>query len=247
MNLWLAWVVAFAATAVLTFSLNTLFADTGLSEVDIPELSWILGGGLWLVGSFGTPLVAYYRGRRWWLWLILGLFGQIPSLFAVAFAERPSPPLSPQERELLFTYWIEIQNIARFQTAEADLYNSAVLIHGNSLDNAESMQGLLKVSARLSESGRECLRRLAATSSVPELAAEDYVAWKLVYMDYSSWADAVHDAVVALSQGHTPIGARVNELFRAAEKRRQLGESVSKRLLQRAQFSPDELAGIIRG
>jgi hypothetical protein len=60
-KLWLAWIIAFIATAVLTVSLNTLFADTSLAEVDNPLLAWIVGGAFWLIGSFGTPLIAIIK------------------------------------------------------------------------------------------------------------------------------------------------------------------------------------------
>jgi len=100
MLLWLAWVVAFLATAVLTISLNELFTSTGVVDIDSPALVGVIILAFWLIGSFGTPLVAYRKGRRWWLWLILGIFGQLPSFFAVAFAEHPSSPISPEERKV---------------------------------------------------------------------------------------------------------------------------------------------------
>ena len=246
MKLWLAWIVALIATFVLTISLNALLDDTGLADVDSPLLARFFILSFWLVGAVGTPLIAYYKGRRWWLWLLLGLFGQILSFFAVAFVERPTPPISPEEREQILTYYGEGAKVTAFQTREADIYNSALLMYGNNLRETEPLQAMLEASERLALSAKECMRRYSELSPIPPLAAEDYAAWGLVFMDYSAWADAQHDVFVALSQGYTPVVSRVQELMAASEKSRKAAEGVSKRLLQRARFDANDLAQLYR-
>jgi hypothetical protein len=91
---------------------------------------------------------------------------------------------------------------------------------------------MLDASKKLALSSKQCMQHHAELTPVPDLAGADYVAWGLTYMDYSAWADAQHDAFVALSQGRTPIATRVRELFDASEKQRMVAERASRNLLQ---------------
>jgi hypothetical protein len=146
----------------------------------------------------------------------------------------------------VLTYYKEGTKVSSFQTREADRYNSALLIHGNDLSNPESMQAMLAASERLARAAKDCIRRHSDISPVPDLAAEDYIAWSQVYMDYSAWADAQNDVFVALSQGYTPIAARVQQLMTAVENQRKVAERASKGLLQRARFNVNELAQMLK-
>ena len=142
------------------------------------------------------------------------------------------PPVTPEEREEVIAYYENSVRISALQTLEADRYNSALLIHMNSLDDPESAKTLINASKRLALCGKECIRRHASLSTVPDLAAADYGAWGLLYNAYSAWADAQHVVFVALSQGRTPVETRVRELMDAADKQRKVAEREGRNLLQ---------------
>lgn len=141
-------------------------------------------------------------------------------------------PITPDGREEVMAYYEKSVRITALQTREADQYNSALLIHMNSLDDSESAKTMIDASKRLALCGKECIRRHASLSPVPDPAAADYAAWGLLYNDYSAWADAQHDAFVALSQGRTPVATRVRELMDTSERQRKVAEREGRNLLQ---------------
>lgn len=141
------------------------------------------------------------------------------------------PPVSDEEREQVMAYYVDTLGVTGLQDREAVRYNSALIQHMNHMDEPESIAVMFEASRRLSLCGKELIRRHAAMGSIPELAAGDYAAWTLVYYDYSAWADAQHDAFVALSEGRTPFGPRVQELFEQSEKQRKKAETAGQKLL----------------
>ena len=92
------------------------------------------------------------------------------------------PMVTPEGREEVLEYYEKSVRISALQTLEADRYNSALLIHMNSFEEPESSKTLINASKRLALSGKECIRRHASLSPVPDLAAADYGAWDLLYM-----------------------------------------------------------------
>jgi len=233
MKLWQAWIAGFVATAVLTISLNELTAATGIAEeFGSPLLVAIIIAAIWFVGSFGPALVAYRKGRRWWLWLIFGLMGQYVSLFAVSFAQLPLLAISAEDREALLDYYQKITGITAFQTQEADVYNSALTIHMNNLNEPQSANVMFDASERLSKSAKETIKRHGDISPIPELAGADYAAWGLTLFDYAAWADAQRDVFEANAQGLVPHVARVQELMATSERQRRIAEQEGKKLLQ---------------
>ncbi len=82
MIMWKACVWALVIVTVLGLAFNSY----------MPDLLGLRGGivSLLLTTSLvGTPIVAGVKGRRWWLWLLIGLVFEIASLLAVLLAERP--------------------------------------------------------------------------------------------------------------------------------------------------------------
>ena len=59
------------------------------------------------------------------------------------------PSVTPNEREEAVAYYEKSVRISALQTLEADRYNSAMLIHMNSLDDPESSKALFNASKRL--------------------------------------------------------------------------------------------------
>ena len=155
------------------------------------------------------------------------------------------PSVSPEECEEVLAYYRRSFRITALQTREADRYNSVLVIHMNNLDQPESARALVEASTRLALCAKECIRQHAQVSSVPELAGADYAAWGLVYQDYSNWAEASHDAFVALSQGLTPVFSRVQELMNLSEKRRKAGEESGKKLLRSIGLKAGDLPGLM--
>lgn len=155
------------------------------------------------------------------------------------------PKVSPADREQVLAYYRRSLSITALQTREADLYNSALVIHLNNLDEAESVQTLVEASRRLALCAKECIRRHSQMASVPELAGADYATWGMVYQDYSNWAQASHDTFVALSQSLRPAFSRVQDLMDISEKRRKAGEESGKKLLRAIGFRAEDLPGLM--
>lgn len=155
------------------------------------------------------------------------------------------PKVSPEEREQVLAYYRRSFAITALQTREADRYNSALVIHMNNLDRPESAQALVEASRRLALCATECIRRHAQVPSVPELAGSDYATWGMVYQHYASWAEASHDAFVAMSQGLAPAFSRVQQLMDISEKRRMAGEESGKKLLRSIGLKASDLPGIM--
>lgn len=150
-----------------------------------------------------------------------------------------------EEREQVLAYYRRSFSITALQTREADRYNSVLVIHLSNLDQPESAQALVDASRRLALCAKECIRRHAQVPSVPELAGADYATWGMVYYDYSNWAEASHDAFVALSQGLRPVFSRVQQLMDISEKRRKTGEESGKKLLGAIGFKAGDLPGLM--
>ena len=155
------------------------------------------------------------------------------------------PRVSPEEREEARAYYRRSFGITALQTREADRYNSTLVTHMNNLDRPESARALVEASRRIALCAKECIRRHAQVSAVPELAGADYAVWGMVYQDYSNWAEASHDAFVALAQGLTPVASRVQELMDISERRRKAGEESGKRLLRAIGFKAVDLPGLM--
>jgi hypothetical protein len=144
-----------------------------------------------------------------------------------------NPSIPSPERERVLDYYKESLRITGLQEREADRYNSALLMHMNSLDRRESAQAMVEASRRLALAAKECIRRHAEASHVPDEAAADYAAWSLLYQDYSAWADAQHDAFVAISAGLDPAAARVADLMAESERQRARAERETAALCRR--------------
>lgn len=155
------------------------------------------------------------------------------------------PRVSSEEREEVLAYYRRSFSITALQTREADRYNSALVMHMNNLDQPESARALEEASRRLALCAKECIRRHAQVPSVPELAGADYAAWGMVYQDYSNWAEASHDAFVAMLQGLRPVFSRVQQLMDISEKRRKAGEESGKKLLRAIGFKAGDLPGLM--
>ncbi|MEX1255226.1 MAG: hypothetical protein WEE64_12880 [Dehalococcoidia bacterium] len=163
---------------------------------------------------------------------------------AIAKLVIGTPRISEEERELGLAYFRNSTAISALQTREADRYNSALMIHMNNLDRPESVQVLLDASLRLALCAKECIRRHALVSPVPDVAGPDYAAWMLVYQDYSVWIEATHDAFVALSRGLTPATGRVRELFAVSEKQRKVAEAEGRKLLRALGLKASDLPAL---
>ena len=155
------------------------------------------------------------------------------------------PRISPEMREQVLVYYRQSISITALQTREADRYNSALVMHMNNLDQPESARALVEASRRLALCAKECIRRHTQVSAVPELAGADYAVWAMVYQDYSNWAEASHDAFVALSQGLTPVFSRVQELMDISEKQRKAGEEAGNKLLRSIGVKAGDLPGLM--
>lgn len=143
-----------------------------------------------------------------------------------------TPRVSPEERDEGLAYFRKSTAISALQTREADRYNSALMIHLNNLDQPESVKALVEASRRLALCAKECIRRHALISPLPEVAGRDYAAWSMVYQDYSAWAESTHDAMVAVSRGLTPATERVQHLMAVSEKRQRAAEAEGVRLVR---------------
>lgn len=155
------------------------------------------------------------------------------------------PKVSPEERDQVLAYYRRSFSITALQTREADRYNSVLVIHMNNLEQPESAQALVEASRRLALCAKECIRRHAQVPSVPELAGVDYATWSMVYQDYANWAEASHDAFVALAQGLMPVFSRVQELMDISEKRRRAAEEAGKKLLRSIGLKAGDLPGLM--
>jgi len=141
------------------------------------------------------------------------------------------PPIPPPQRTEVLKYFDDSSAILGLQTQQADIYNSALLIHMNHLDEPNSAQSMVAASQRLALCAKECIRRHDSLF-LPEPAAASYAAWNLVLHAYAEWATAQHDAFVAISQGMTPFAERVGQLMAESERLRKKAEQEDLRLLK---------------
>ena len=146
------------------------------------------------------------------------------------FGTRKS--LAPHEREAIMGYYLRETQLAAFQTAEADRYNTTVLQHGSNLASPQSVAQLLEASRRLALSAGEVVNRHTNIGPVPDSAAASYARWHVVYLRYQEWAEAGHSAIEAISKGLTPNVQRVGQLLSAAETMRQSAEREDEKLLR---------------
>lgn len=144
------------------------------------------------------------------------------------------PKLSAEQRDDAWRYYEAALAVAALQDREADRYNRTLMVHMNTMDRRDSMEAMLAASMRLSLASHELVGRHSQISPLPQLdlIAADYAIWHGVYLAYSEWADAQHDAVVTLARGGTPLGDRVKRLLDASEGVRRKAEGQTKDLLR---------------
>lgn len=155
-----------------------------------------------------------------------------------------SPPISPQARAEALDYIDASSGILGLQTHEADMYNSALLNHMNSLDDPQSAQAMVDASQRLALSAKECIRRHNGLD-LPESAAASYAAWNFVLHAYSEWATAQYDTFVAISQGRTPFGERVAQLMAESERLRKKAEQEDLKLVRPLGLNASDIQRIV--
>lgn len=155
------------------------------------------------------------------------------------------PTLSQAEREEITAYLEKEYRLVGLQDREAQRYNATLTRHINNLDRPDSVKAVVDASRRLSLCGKELVRRHSILTPVPDLAGASYGAWHLVYMGYSEWADASHEAFVALSQGMRPGAQRVQQLLAELERQRRTAEREDKKLVEAVGLKASELQRLV--
>jgi len=156
--------------------------------------------------------------------------------------------VSPQEKEELISYYIRETQLTKLQDREAERYNALMMQHGSHLDNPESAKVLVDASRRLALCAKELIRRHVSLGQVPDRAAMSYGAWHGVYLAYDEWADAVHAALTAVSEGRSPFGVeRVGDFFRQMEAARRVAEREDKKMLKAAGLKAGDLLRLTAG
>ena len=155
-----------------------------------------------------------------------------------------SPSISPEERDEVLAYLDESSAVLGLQTCEAERYNSAMLEHVNQHHEPESAQAMVQASRRLALCAKECILRHGRLS-VPDVAMASHLTQGLVFHAYSEWANAQHDAFVAMSHGRSPFAERVQHLMSESERRRVEAEREEKKLLRPLGLTADDLQRIM--
>jgi len=155
---------------------------------------------------------------------------------------------SPQEKEEVISYYIKETQLTKLQDREAERYNTIMTQHGSHLDNPESVKVLVDASRRLALCAKELIHRHVSLGQVPDRAAVSYAAWHGVYLVYDEWANAVHAALTAVSEGRSPFGVeRVGAFFRQMEAARKTAEREDKKMLKAAGLEAGDLLRLIAG
>jgi hypothetical protein len=156
--------------------------------------------------------------------------------------------VSVQDKEEVIAFYNKSSQIAALQDREAERYNAVVLQHASHLDSHESVEALVGASHRLALCAKELIRRHIRVGPVPDLAALSYAAWHVVYLAYDQWANATHEAFVAISEGRLVFGPeRIQRFFLEMEKKRRVAEREDKKMLRAEGLRPSDLPRLIGG
>ena len=159
-----------------------------------------------------------------------------------------SSRISAPDKEEVISYYIKECQVTKLQDREAERYNTIMTQHGGHLDSPESARVLADASRRLALCAKELIRRHVSLGQVPDRAAVSYAAWHGVYLAYDQWANAVHAALTAVSEGRSPFGVeRVGEFFGEMERQRRVAEREDKKMLKAAGLKAGDLSRLIAG
>jgi hypothetical protein len=163
------------------------------------------------------------------------------------FKRTSSNNIDPSDREQTLTYLEKLMRLTAEQETTGEQYNRVLITLGGSIIDSPTDAAVAAAAAETMRDSALAIRtEHSALGPVPPAAAETFLAWEVVWLDYHAWTVAQAAAIRGLADGKSPRTDEVQRRFAQTELTQKKAQQIEGKLMKGMRLTAAEAQRMVR-